>query len=400
MLGPAAGRPPIPDFSGFDPRFPDPPAGHRHRRCAGRACPYLSRPDAPHRDRCHSRSPRSARSSAPTGCRSASSPPSIVGWGTAAACHLAMGAPNGLPSASEVTAAVRDLQVEVRGLSSMARQEWGVAAFAGTDADGRPDRARRLRARRRRRAVAAQGVALLHLPRLGTDARVQPAAAGGARGLPDVPGRPRRRARPRDRGGRAVRARPTTPPSSRGCPRDAGSPSWQATRCQRRRRRRLPALGARAAPGRDLARRARAPRPSSPRPRARCCATSGAPRRRRLPMRTDRDLAAAVAAARGRGRRSSAPWRRDLPGPRHRDDPGRPDPPAALHARPRDRAHGPVAEGLPQVAARGAGHRRRGRGARSWSRPKRISWPNLLMVVGSLVGLWLIIGVLTEASGH
>jgi uncharacterized membrane protein YbhN (UPF0104 family) len=31
--------------------------------------------------------------------------------------------------------------------------------------------------------------------------------------------------------------------------------------------------------------------------------------------------------------------------------------------------------------------------------PKRISWPNLLMVIGSLVGLWLIIGVLTDASG-
>jgi uncharacterized protein (TIRG00374 family) len=30
---------------------------------------------------------------------------------------------------------------------------------------------------------------------------------------------------------------------------------------------------------------------------------------------------------------------------------------------------------------------------------KRISWPNLLMVVGSLVGLWLIIGVLTDVSG-
>ena len=30
---------------------------------------------------------------------------------------------------------------------------------------------------------------------------------------------------------------------------------------------------------------------------------------------------------------------------------------------------------------------------------KRISWPNLLMVIGSLVGLWLIIGVLTDASG-
>ena len=30
---------------------------------------------------------------------------------------------------------------------------------------------------------------------------------------------------------------------------------------------------------------------------------------------------------------------------------------------------------------------------------KRISWPNLLMVIGSLIGLWLIIGVLTNASG-
>ena len=62
----------------------------------------------------------------------------IVGWGTAAACHLAMGAPNGLPSAAEVTDAVRDLQVEVHGLTSMARQEWGVASFAGADTEGRP----------------------------------------------------------------------------------------------------------------------------------------------------------------------------------------------------------------------------------------------------------------------
>ena len=63
----------------------------------------------------------------------------LVGWGTAAACHLAMGAPNGLPSAAEVTGAVRDLQVEVHGLASMAHQEWGVASFAGTDAAGPPD---------------------------------------------------------------------------------------------------------------------------------------------------------------------------------------------------------------------------------------------------------------------
>jgi len=30
---------------------------------------------------------------------------------------------------------------------------------------------------------------------------------------------------------------------------------------------------------------------------------------------------------------------------------------------------------------------------------KRISWPNLLMVIGSLVGLWLIIGILSDATG-
>ena len=62
----------------------------------------------------------------------------VTGWGAAAACHLALGTPNGLPSATEVTDAVRDLQVEVRDLTSTDRQEWGVAAFRGTDPDGRP----------------------------------------------------------------------------------------------------------------------------------------------------------------------------------------------------------------------------------------------------------------------
>ncbi len=60
----------------------------------------------------------------------------VTGWGSAAACHLVLGAPNGLPSAAEVTDAVRDLQVDVRDLVSTERQEWGVAAFAGTDGEG------------------------------------------------------------------------------------------------------------------------------------------------------------------------------------------------------------------------------------------------------------------------
>jgi uncharacterized protein (TIRG00374 family) len=60
-----------------------------------------------------------------------------LGWGTAAACHLIVGAPDGLPSADEVTVAVRDLGVDVRALAAVERQEWGVEAFAGVDEDGR-----------------------------------------------------------------------------------------------------------------------------------------------------------------------------------------------------------------------------------------------------------------------
>ena len=59
---------------------------------------------------------------------------------------------------------------------------------------------------------------------------------------------------------------------------------------------------------------------------------------------------------------------------------------------------GPQPEGIPQDAARGP-RRSGGRRGAKLTEVKRISWPNLLMVVGSLVGLWLIIGVLTDASG-
>ncbi len=66
-------------------------------------------------------------------------------------------------------------------------------------------------------------------------------------------------------------------------------------RGQRRRRRRLPPFGPPVAQGRDLARRAQPPDRPHHAPRDRCCATSGAPRPRPRLMRTDRDLAAAVA---------------------------------------------------------------------------------------------------------
>ena len=148
----------------------------------------------------------------------------IVGWGTAAACHLAMGAPNGLPSAAEVTDAVRDLRVEVHGLTPATRQEWGVASFAGTDAEGDPIEL----AVYGRDAADAQWLRKVWRFCIYRDSGptlvAQPAAAGGARGLPDLPGGARRhRASPRS--WRPDGAdRPTTPRSSRGCPKGAGSP--------------------------------------------------------------------------------------------------------------------------------------------------------------------------------
>jgi glycosyltransferase 2 family protein len=134
LLGSSGGRPPIADFAGFNPRFPIVQLAVA-TAVALAGLPYLSRPVR----RLVTTAVALAALCAvvggyglPLGVIAAV----VVGWGTAAACHLAMGAPNGLPSAVEVTEAVRDLQVEVLGLSSMPRQEWGVAAFAGTDTDG------------------------------------------------------------------------------------------------------------------------------------------------------------------------------------------------------------------------------------------------------------------------
>ena len=135
LLGPAAGRPPIPDFAGFNPRFPILQLAVA-TAVALAGLPYLSRPMRRLVIGAIAIAALCAVVGAyglPLGVIAAVT----VGWGTAAACHLAMGAPNGLPSAAEVTEAVRDLQVEVHGLTSMSRQEWGVASFTGMDAEGR-----------------------------------------------------------------------------------------------------------------------------------------------------------------------------------------------------------------------------------------------------------------------
>ena len=48
-----------------------------------------------------------------------------VGWGVAAAVHLAVGSPLGLPSAAEVAEWISDLNVAVTGITRAPRQVWG-----------------------------------------------------------------------------------------------------------------------------------------------------------------------------------------------------------------------------------------------------------------------------------
>ena len=60
-----------------------------------------------------------------------------VGWGVAAGLHLVVGSPLGLPSADEITDGIADLKVAVEGIARAPHQIWGVEKFTGQDAAGR-----------------------------------------------------------------------------------------------------------------------------------------------------------------------------------------------------------------------------------------------------------------------
>jgi glycosyltransferase 2 family protein len=121
-------------------------------------------------------------------------------------------------------------------------------------------------------------------------------------------------------------------------------------------------------------------------------ASSSAP-----PMRTERDLAAAVAAAAvvvGVDRAVAATCRvldtETIEAVLTRLQRSTLDPETERMARPQKGLLKSLREALATAA---------GVEVPKLVEAKRISWPNLLMVVGSLVGLWLIIGVLTDVSG-
>jgi glycosyltransferase 2 family protein len=60
-----------------------------------------------------------------------------LGWGVAAGLHLAVGSPLGLPSAEEISDWIAGLNVPVGGIARAPRQLWGVEKLAGQDAAGR-----------------------------------------------------------------------------------------------------------------------------------------------------------------------------------------------------------------------------------------------------------------------
>jgi uncharacterized protein (TIRG00374 family) len=59
-----------------------------------------------------------------------------LGWGVAAALHLAVGSPLGLPSAAEIGEWITDLGVTVTDINRVPRQVWGVERFTGRDPAG------------------------------------------------------------------------------------------------------------------------------------------------------------------------------------------------------------------------------------------------------------------------
>ena len=135
LLGPAGGRPPVPQLPDVTTSFPVTQLAVA-MAVALTGLPFLSRP----MHRIVGIALALAALSALIGGYGL--PFNIaasiaIGWGMAAACHLAMGSPAGLLSAAEVTEAVRDLRVDVRALAPVPGQEWGAQTFAGEDGQGR-----------------------------------------------------------------------------------------------------------------------------------------------------------------------------------------------------------------------------------------------------------------------
>jgi uncharacterized protein (TIRG00374 family) len=134
VLGPAAGRPPVDALAGLNAGYPVTQLAVTIA-VAATALPYLSRP-------VHRLVSFLVAVAVLAGVSGGQALPvnaisSIaLGWGVAAGLHLAVGSPLGLPSAAEIGEWVADLNVAVRDIIRAPRQVWGVEQFTGRDPAG------------------------------------------------------------------------------------------------------------------------------------------------------------------------------------------------------------------------------------------------------------------------
>jgi uncharacterized membrane protein YbhN (UPF0104 family)/tRNA A-37 threonylcarbamoyl transferase component Bud32 len=134
LLGPAAGRPPAAELAGVNNGYPITELAVTIA-VAATALPYLSRP-------LHRTVSLLITLAVLAGiCGGQALPVNAVssvalGWGVAAALHLVTGSPVGLLSPAEVTEWIADLNVAVDGITRAPRQVWGVERFTGRDPAG------------------------------------------------------------------------------------------------------------------------------------------------------------------------------------------------------------------------------------------------------------------------
>jgi uncharacterized protein (TIRG00374 family) len=134
VLGPAAGRPVTDSLAGLDPSYPVTQFAVTIA-VAATALPYLSRP-------LHRLVASLVTLASIAAVVSGSALPVntisslAIGWGVAAALHLAVGSPLGLPSAGEITKWITDLGVSVEDITRAPQQTWGVERLTGHDGAG------------------------------------------------------------------------------------------------------------------------------------------------------------------------------------------------------------------------------------------------------------------------
>ena len=135
VLGSAAGRPPADALAGINAGYPVTQLAVAVA-VAATALPYLSRP-------LHRLVSLLLTLAVLAGvCSGQALPVNAIssialGWGVAAALHLAVGSPLGLPSAAEITQWITDLRLTARDITRTPRQVWGVEQFTGRDEAGK-----------------------------------------------------------------------------------------------------------------------------------------------------------------------------------------------------------------------------------------------------------------------